>query len=79
MVSTVFQMFHFLEIGRNWLNSTRYVCRLTSAGSKPTRAETEYQQQCTICYADFDAPVKVGVRSNICLVFQLKVCVVLKP
>lgn len=62
----LYKMFHFLELGKNWYNSTRYVCRLTSVGSKPTRSEVEYQQQCTICYGDFDVPVKLSCGHVFC-------------
>lgn len=66
IVYVLYKAFHFVELGQGWFNSTRYVCRLTSVGTKPGRSEIEYQQQCTICYSEFDVPIKLSCGHIFC-------------
>lgn len=56
----------FQIIARRWLESTRYVFRLANVGTVPSRAEVDYVRQCTICFGDFDSPVKLSCGHIFC-------------
>ncbi|VDD91697.1 unnamed protein product [Enterobius vermicularis] len=65
-VYVLFKAFCFIELGKCWLNSTRYVHRLVSVGTKPSPADIDYQQRCAICFANYDTPIELSCRHIFC-------------
>jgi hypothetical protein len=49
-----------LAMAWGWLLTTLRIFRSTHLGTSPTEAERKQHEQCTICFGEFVAPIKVG-------------------